>query len=244
MSTGVHTVVVRWVAVTLSLAASAVTHAQPAASETSAWTFSVSVGGYARGNRAAVRGWLAANGYGVAQPKQCGFDVLVRPVCDPEVPYPQVAESQFLGWMIALGHTIAPRASVEVLGASEQAGSIIGRCDDTAVPRDARCTSRFVTVDFSGASIAALGVVQAGRFHFGTGPALLLANWEMEPAHLYGVWLDATYGGERFPLFARAQYRLYQSTSMDPSQHFTRFHPSTLYVGGGILFRIDDTPQR
>ena len=97
-----------------------------------------------------------------------------------------------------------------------------------------------MTLDFGGASFAALGVMRRGLLHLGAGPAILLANWDMQPAHLAGVWFDATYGGGRIPLFGRVQYRLYQSTSLAPAQHFTWFHPSTLYLGAGFFITIDD----
>ena len=112
---------------------------------------------------------------------------------------------------------------------------------DTAVPRDERCTSRFVTVDFGGASVAALASVRARAFHFGAGPALLLENWEMQPAHLAGLWLDARFGGDRFPMFARAQFRVYRSAGFSPSEQFTSFHPATLYLGAGLTVGLDDS---
>jgi hypothetical protein len=229
--------------VALAIAASGLASAQSPTETRSGWTISVSLGDYARGNRTAVTHWLAANGYGVPEPKQCGFDVLLRAVCDPPVPYPKVSGSPVVGWTIAVERSITDRASVEIFGASEQSGTAVGRCDDAATPRDPRCTNRFMTLDFGGASIAALGAARAGLFHLGAGPALLLANWEMEPAHLAGVWLDATYGGGRVPIFGRVQYRLYQSTSLTPAQHFTRFHPSTLYLGAGFAFTIEDVSR-
>ena len=213
--------------------------AQTPTEHPSAWTISLAMGDYARGNRAAVTRWLSANGYGVPEPKQCGFDVVLRAVCDPPVPYPKVSESGVIGWTLGIERTLTPRASIEVFAATEQSGTAIGRCDDGATPRDPRCTNRFMTLDFGGGSFAALGAVRAGPLHLGVGPALLLANWEMEPAHLGGVWADATYGGGHVPFFARVQYRFYQSTSLSPALHFTSFHPSTLYVGGGFALHID-----
>lgn len=227
-----------------ALLTSSVAPAQsPPHEQTATWTATLSLGGYARGNRGAVRSWLAANGYGVPEPRHCGFDLLFRPVCDSAVAYPRVSSATFVGWTLGIQRRLNDRASVEVFGATEQSGSAIGRCDDAAVPKDSRCTDRFMTVDFGGASLAALGVVHAGRLHLGAGPAVLLANWAMEPAHLAGLWIDATYGGKRVPLFARAQYRWYQSASFPPTQHFSRFHPSTLFLGVGFTVTVDDEPR-
>ena len=79
-----------------------------------------------------------------------------------------------------------------------------------------------------------LAVVKTGHFHFGAGPALLLANWRMHPAHLGGMWFDATADREPWPFFLRAQYRVYRPASYAP---FTDLHPSTLFVGLGFTFR-------
>lgn len=207
-----------------------------------AWGVSVSLGGYAVGNRGAVTHWLVHNGYGVTEPKHCGFDQFFRTICDPAVPYPRVSDSELLGWTVGVTHSLSDRVSIEVFGATEQSGSAVGRCDDLATPRDARCTERFMTVEFGGVSVASLGVVQAGRFHVGAGPAVLFANWDMSPSHLAGAWFDATYDAGRWPLFARAQYRFYQSASLS-SQHFTGFHPSTFYVGVGFTISVDDSPH-
>jgi len=229
--------------VALTLGAPAFGHAQSAPDPPAPWAFTISVGGYAPGNRTAVSSWLSANGYGVPEPPQCGFDALLRQVCDPGTRYPKVSRADIVGWMFSIRRRVGERASVEVFGATEQSGSVTGRCDDSAVPRDARCTSRFVTVDFGGASLAALASVRARAFHFGAGPALLLANWEMQPAHLAGMWLDARFGGDRVPMFARAQLRIYQSVSFSPSERFTSFHPATLYLGGGITVHLDDSSR-
>jgi hypothetical protein len=205
-----------------------------------AWSVSVSLGDFARGNRTAVTNWLTANGYGVAEPPQCGFDVILQRVCDPPVTYPRVSESEHIGWTLGVGRRINSHASVEVLGATEQSGSAIGRCDDNATPKDARCTTRFMTIDFGGASAAALAVAWLGSFHAGAGPAVLFANWEMRPAHLAGVWIDGVYDVPHVPLFVRAQYRHYASAGF-PAQHFTGFHPSTLFVGLGYAITADET---
>lgn len=230
-------------ALALAFSSPALGHAQSAPDPPAPWAFTISVGGYMPGNRTAVSSWLSANGYGVAAPPQCGFDALLTPVCDPGTRYPKVSRADIVGWLFSVRRSIGQRASVEVLGATEQSGSVTGRCDDSAVPRDVRCTSRFVTVDFGGASLAALASVRARAFHFGAGPALLLANWEMQPAHLAGLWLDARFGGDRIPVFARAQFRIYQSVSFSPPEQFTSFHPATLYLGAGITVHLDDSSR-
>lgn len=230
-------------ALALTLSSPSLGHAQSAPNRPAPWSFTISVGGYAPGNRTAVTSWLRTNGYGVAEPPQCGFDALLAPVCDPGTRYPKVSRADIVGWLFSIRRSIGERASVEVFGATEQSGSVTGRCDDSAVPRDPRCTSRFVTVDFGGASLAALASVRARAFHFGAGPALLLANWEMQPAHLAGVWLDARFGGDRIPAFARAQFRIYKSVSFSPSEQFTSFHPATLYLGAGLTVGLDDSSR-
>ncbi len=209
----------------------------------SAWEFTVSIGGYARGNRAAVTSWLAHNAYGSPEPKHCGFDSIFRTVCDDPVAYPKTSHSDLLGWTLGVGRRVTDRLAIDVFGATEQSGTVVGRCDDLATPRDPRCTNRFLTVEFGGASAAALGVVSTGHLHLGAGPAMMLANWDMRPAHLPGLWLDATYGAEGFPLFAHAQYRFYQAAGNSTPDHFTGFHPSTLYVGMGFTVRVDDSPH-
>ncbi len=216
--------------------------AQPPQRPEAPWTVNVSLGGFARGNRAAVTHWLERNGYGKAEPQQCGFDVLLQPVCAAPVSYPKVRRSQLVGWTLSIRRLVSEQMSVELLVASEQSGSAIGRCDDGATPHDQRCTNRFMTVNFGGASFGSLGVWKGRRLRLGAGPALLLANWDMKPAHLSGIWLDARYGLERIPVFAHAQYRLYQSTSFAPAQHFTGFHPQTLFLGLGVTVSVDDSP--
>src|SRR5205085_11277506 len=73
------------------------------------------------------------------------------------------------------------------------------------------------------------------------GPALLMANWEMKPAHLPGMWFDATFDRDPIPIFARVQYRIYRSTTLAPDQGFTAFHPSTLFVGLGFMTKANNT---
>jgi len=82
-----------------------------------------------------------------------------------------------------------------------------------------------------------LAVVSTDHVHLGVGPALLLANWRMQPAHLAGMWVDATADHEPWPFFLRAQYRIYRPASFAPEQRFTGFHPSTLFMGLGFMFR-------
>jgi hypothetical protein len=100
-----------------------------------------------------------------------------------------------------------------------------------------RCTDRFLELEFGGGSVAMLAVVSTGHVHFGAGPALLLANWRMIPAHLAGMWFDATADREPWPFFVRAQYRVYRSASFAPELQFTDLHPSTLFMGLGFKFR-------
>lgn len=217
-------------------------NAQPASHQPT-WSFSVTLGGYAVGNRSAIATWLSRNGYGTTEPKRCGFDVFLRSACDPPIRYPQVSDASLLGWTLGARRSITDRVSIEVFGATEQSGTVVGRCDDLATPRDVRCTTRYREMDFGGASVATLGMINTRHFHLGAGPALLFANWDMSPAHLAGAWFDATYDATRFPIFARAQYRFYQSTSLLPAEHFTGFHPSTLYLGMGFAITLDDSPR-
>jgi hypothetical protein len=85
-----------------------------------------------------------------------------------------------------------------------------------------------------------LAVLTASHFHVGVGPALLLANWRMQPAHLAGMWVDASADHEPWPFFLRAQYRIYRPASFAPEQRFTGFHPSTLFMGLGFMFRANN----
>jgi hypothetical protein len=231
----------RRLVIVAAIAVAGAAHAQPTHRPEPEWSVNVSLGGFARGNRAAVTHWLERNGYGTAEPKQCGFDALLQASCDPPVPYPKVSGSQVVGWTISVRRVVSEQASLELLAASEQSGTAIGRCDDTATPRDPRCTNRFMTLDFGGASLGSLAVWKRRGLRLGAGPGLLLANWAMEPSHLAGVWLDARYGPERVPVFAHAQYRFYQSTSFSPSEHFTRFNPQTLFLGLGLAIGFDDS---
>jgi hypothetical protein len=202
-----------------------------------AWSFTIDVGGFVEGNRGAVRSWLARNSYGALDPGLCGFDLLFRRQCDDAVQYPQVSGGSIVAAVASVRRTISNRWSAELFAATEQSGVATGRCEDSASPRDPRCTSRFLRVPFGGASFALLGTVSTKHLHLGAGPALLLANWEMEPAHLTGLWLDATVDRESSPFFIRAQYRIYRSTSFAPEKGFSGFHPSTLFVGLGFTIR-------
>jgi len=231
----------RHAALVTALAVAVSLRAQPARRAEPAWSVDASLGGFTPGNRAAVANWLVRNGYGISEPSHCSFDVLLNSTCDAPDPYPKVSASGFVGWTLGVRHVVTEQTSVELLVASEQSGKILGRCDDSATPRDERCTNRFMTVDFGGASFGSLGIWRGRRLHLGAGPALLLANWDMTPAHLAGMWFDARYGLERIPLFAHVQYRFYQSTSFAPSQHFTRFHPQTLLLGMGVTIGFDDS---
>lgn len=201
----------------------------------SRWSVTLELGGFVHGNGAAVTHWLRDNGYGAEEPRHCGFDIIFRKVCDGAVSYPRTSAAGILALMASVRHRLTNRFSISLLGASEQSGTVTGRCDDLATPKDPRCTARFVDVRFSGGSVALLPVVSVRSLHLGAGPALLLANWTMKPAHLAGVWMDGTIETRRFPVFVHAQYRIYRSTTFSPSGGFTPFHPSTLYVGLGFI---------
>jgi hypothetical protein len=215
--------------------------AQAPRSEPSAWTFTIDGGGFIEGNRQAVTSWLRRNSYGVAEPRHCGVDALISLVCgDPEA-YPRVRDSGVAAGIVSVRRLVSDRWSVELFAATEQGGIATGRCDDLATPKDPRCTNRFIEVPFGGGSFALLGVATAGHFRLGAGPALLLANWEMQPAHLAGVWVDATLDRDPSPFFVRAQGRIYRATSLAPEQGFSGFHPSTLFVGLGVMIRTNNT---
>jgi hypothetical protein len=210
----------------------------PASTQTpqSPWSITVDVGGFVQGNRAAITSWLSRNAYGVAEPRHCGFDFFFRPACDDAVNYPQVSASGILAGLVSVRRKLSDRWGAEVLAATEQSGAVTGRCDDLASPKDARCTNRFKEVSFGGGSLALLGVVSVRNLHVGAGPALMLANWEMRPAHLPGVWVDATVDREAWPVFVRAQYRIYRSVTFAQAG-FGGFHPSTLLVGLGVSIK-------
>ncbi len=214
--------------------------AQSAGVHPATWSFTLDVGGFLVGNRSAVTTWLRRNSYGVAEPQHCGFDIIFRPKCDAAVEYPQVSASGIVAGMASVRRRLTERVSVELFAATEQAGVATGRCDDLAVPKDPRCTNRFIVVDFGGGSLGMLAAVKKGYLRLGAGPALLLANWRMHPAHLAGAWLDATLERDPLPIFARAQYRIYRSTGFSPSGGFTVFHPSTLFVGLGFTTRANN----
>jgi hypothetical protein len=202
-----------------------------------AWTVTLDLGAFIQGNRQAVTNWLRHNSYGSAEPRHCGFNAHFEPICDAPVSYPRVSGSGIVGGVASIRRTITDRTAVELFAATEQSGVATGRCDDQASPKDVRCTDKFIELDFSGGSFAMLAVVSAGHIHFGVGPALLLANWRMQPAHLAGMWVDARADHEPWPFFLRAQYRVYRPASFAPEQRFTGFHPSTLFMGLGFMFR-------
>lgn len=206
----------------------------------SPWSFTINVGGFVEGNRHAVTSWLRRNGYGVAEPKHCGFDILIALVCDDAVQYPRVEDSGIVAGMASVRRVLSDRWSVELFAATEQSGVATGRCDDQAIPTNARCTNRFLEVSFGGGSFALLAAATTSHLRVGAGPAFMLANWQMKPAHLAGVWVDATVDREPSPFFARAQYRIYRSTSLAPEQGFSGFHPSTLFVGLGFTMKANN----
>jgi len=215
--------------------------AQPASrSEPATWTFTLDGGGFVEGNGHAVTTWLRHNAYGVAEPKHCGVDLLIAFSCGDPVEYPRVRDSGLAAGIVSIRRTVSDRWAVELFGATEQGGIATGRCDDLATPKDPRCTNRFMEIPFGGGSFALLAVASAGHVHLGAGPALMLANWELKPAHLSGMWFDATIDHDPWPFFVRAQYRIYRSTSLAPEQGFSGFHPSTVFVGLGVMFRTNN----
>jgi len=215
--------------------------AQPSARQHAPdWSFTLDVGGFVQGNGQAVTNWLRDNAYGVAEPRHCGFDHLFRAACDDAVKYPRTSGAGYVGGLASVRRGFSERWSAELFAATEQSGVATGRCDDQASPKDPRCTSRFIDVPFGGGSFALLAAMTTGPLRLGAGPALLLANWRMKPAHLTGLWVDATVDRGEFPLFVRAQYRIYRSTSLAPEQGFSYFHPSTLFVGLGIVLRANN----
>ena len=230
---------------TIAFATLALARGAPAQSSrdprSAAWAVTLDVGAFVQGNKHAVAQWLRRNGYGVEQPKRCGFDILLRPTCEPAVSYPRVAESGVVAGVVSIRRTVTQRFSLELLGATEQSGAALGRCDDEAVPKDSRCGERLLEVDFGGASVAMTGVIATRHLRLGVGPALMLANWRMTPAHLVGVWFDAMLEREPFPFFLRAQYRVYRSANLG-MEGFTGFHPSTLFVGVGVIARTNNPP--
>jgi hypothetical protein len=157
------------------------------------------------------------------------------------VNYPQTAESGIIAGVVSIRRTVTDRFSLELLGATEQSGAAVGRCDDLAVPKDARCDERLLEVDFGGASVAMTAILATRYLRLGAGPALMLANWRMRPAHLVGIWFDAMLEREPFPFFARAQYRVYRSANLG-MEGFSGFHPSTLFVGVGVIARTNNPP--
>jgi len=201
----------------------------------SRWTFGASVGGFLRGNSNAVRQWLRQNSYGASEPPSCTFNPLLTRTCEPSDPYPRISASSYVSATGSIGLRLSDRVLIETSVAGEQSGTALGHCDAAAVPVDARCTDRFVELKFSGISFGTIAMLELDRFHIGAGPAILLADWRMRPNNLAGVWLDAQYRIRSWPFFARIQYRYYQSATLEGPVSFTRFHPSTLFVGAGFM---------
>jgi hypothetical protein len=225
---------------TLAIAAASVAATHGATAQSSnheppaAWAVTIDVGAFVQGNRQAIASWLRDNAYGATEPKHCGFTLHLEPVCDAATSYPRVSNSGIVGGLVTVRRRITDRTAIELGLATEQSGVATGRCNVQGLPKDARCTDTFIELDFSGASTAMLAVVTTGHLHLGAGPALLLANWRMHPAHLGGMWFDATADNDPWPFFLRAQYRIYRPASFAP---FTDLHPSTLFVGLGFTFR-------
>ena len=214
-------------------------HAAPLTS----WTISGTLGGFARGNGDAVVSWLRHNAYGVSEPQRCGLDLLFQPVCSPSDPYPRVENKQVVAYLASARGNLTENVSLEFFYGTEQSGTAIGRCDDQATPRDVRCKDRFMPVDFGGVSLAILPVFETRHFHFGAGPAYLVADWQMRPRDLWGLWFDATFSRVASPIFARAQYRVYRSASFAPERQFGGLRASTLFFGLGVAGGIGDSDR-
>lgn len=216
-------------------AARAVESQRPPRESEPRWTFGASIGGFLRGNSNAVKRWLRQNSYGASEPPSCTFNPLLNRTCEANDPYPRISASSHVSEMGSIGLRINDRVSIETSVAGEQSGTALGHCDAAAVPVDARCTDRFVELEFSGISFGTLAVLELNGLHVGAGPAILLADWRMKPNNLPGVWMDAQYRIRTWPIFARVQYRYYKSTTLEGPVGFTRFHPSTLFIGAGFM---------
>ena len=204
------------------------------------WSFAVDAGGFVQGNGKAIRQWLSANAYGASEPRRCTFDSLFRPICDGPVGYPKSTGNSQVAFMGSVRRSFSDAAALELFLSMEQSGDVTGRCDDLATPKDPRCIDRFMEVSFGGASVSLLGEVSRGWVHVGAGPALLLANWDMSPSHLAGVWLDATVERDPIPFFLRGQYRYYMTTGNEWIHGFSGFHPSSLFVGLGLRTHLNN----
>lgn len=226
---------------TLALAAPGEVRAQtPSHSSRGVWSFAAEVGGFVEGNGNAITQWLSANAYGATEPRRCTFDILFRAICDDPVGYPKTSGSNQAAFMGSVRRTFSEHAALELFLSTEQSGNVTGRCDDLATPKDPRCIGRFMEVPFGGASVSLLGEVSRGWVHFGAGPALLLANWDMAPSHLAGVWLDATLERDPMPFFLRGQYRYYMTTGHEWIQGFSGFHPSSVFLGLGLRTHLNN----
>ena len=203
------------------------------------WSYTFDVGGFVQGNGNAITHWLSSNAYGATEPRRCTFDSLFRPICDDPVGYPKTSGSHF-ALMGSVRKSLSEGAALELFISTEQSGEVTGRCDDLASPKDPRCADRFMDVSFGGASFSLLGEVSRGWVHVGAGPALLLANWDMTPSHLVGVWFDATIERDPIPFFLRGQYRYYSSTGVEWVRGFSGFHPSSLFFGLGLRTHLNN----
>lgn len=204
------------------------------------WTYTIALGGFVEGNANAIRGWLRQNAYGASEPRSCSFDPLFRPICEDPVGYPVRNAGGSFAAMGSVRRNFSERTALELFLSMEQSGTVTGRCDDLASPKDPRCTERFMEVSFGGASVSLLGEISRGWVHLGAGPALLLANWDMTPSHLAGIWLDATVERDPIPIFLRGQYRYYSSTGSETVKGFSGFHPSSLFIGLGLRTRVNN----
>jgi hypothetical protein len=204
------------------------------------WSYAFDVGGFVQGNGNAIRRWLNANAYGATEPRRCEFDSLFRPICTDPIGYPKTNGSA-VAFMGSIRRSFNDRTALELFVSMEQSGQVTGRCDDLATPKDPRCIDRFEYVSFGGGSFALLGEVSRGWVRFGAGPALLLANWDMTPSHLAGIWLDATIEHDPIPFFLRGQYRYYTATGNEWIQGFSGFHPSSLFIGFGLRTHLNNS---
>src|SRR5262245_9554325 len=128
----------RALAAAILIAAAAFNAAAQASNQTPSptWALTVDLGAFVRGNRAAIASWLRHNAYGDTEPKKCGFNLLIEPVCDPPVRYPRMSESGDLARLATIQRRLSARAAIEVAVASEQSGVAKGRCNDQASPKD------------------------------------------------------------------------------------------------------------
>jgi hypothetical protein len=227
----------------IALGAAAASAQGSHASPLTSWTITGTLGGFARGNGDAVVSWLRHNAYGASEPQRCVLDLLFQRTCSAADPYPRFEHRQLVAYLASARGNLTENVSLEIFYGTEQSGTAIGRCDDSATPRDARCKDRFMPVDFGGMSFAMMPVLATRHLHVGGGPAFFLADWQMRPRNLLGLWFDATFSRASSPFFLRAQYRVYRSASFAPERQFGGLRASTLFLGLGAAGGIGDSDR-